>query len=132
MSKQRLEKNYLLSYKLRCYTRISSPQKNHNNLCEKKTKLFYVFDNANHLLTHHLLFVPFAQVDKLMAKPSPFPIKGHLLEFSRIMAVKTLKNLYCLQEVTFNHFIEGMENQNTKRKTKTCIFSGFGNGISCH
>ena len=25
-----------------------------------------------------------------------------------------------------------MENQNTKRKTKTCIFSGFGNDISCH
>ena len=31
---------------------------------EKKTKFFYVFDNANQLLTHHLLFVPFAQVDK--------------------------------------------------------------------
>ena len=100
---------------------------------KKKNKIFsHVFDNVNQLLTHHLLFVPFTQVDKWMAKLSPFPIQGHLLEFSRIMAVKTLKNLYCLQEVTFNHFIEGMENQNTKRKTKTCIFSGFGNDISCH
>ena len=69
---------------------------------EKKNKIFYVFDNANQLLTCHLLFVPFAQVDKWMAKPSPFPIQGCLLEFSRIMAVKTLKNLYCLMEVTFN------------------------------
>ena len=60
---------------------------------KKKTKFFSVFDNANQLLTRHLLFVPFAQVDKWMAKPSPFPIQGHLLEFSRILAVKTLKNL---------------------------------------
>ena len=27
-------------------------------------------------------------------------------------------------------FLEGKENQYTKRKTESCVFSGFGNGIS--
>ena len=27
-------------------------------------------------------------------------------------------------------FLEGRENQNTERKTESCVSSGFGNGIS--
>ena len=41
----------------------------------------------------------------------------------RIMAAKTLKNSYRLQVLTF-------KNQNTKGKTESYIFSGFGNSTS--
>ena len=44
------------------------------------------------------------------------------------MAAKTLKNPYRLQTMTFKE--EGEENQNTERKTKSYVFSDFGDGIS--
>ena len=50
--------------------------------------------------------------------------------FFLIMAVKTLKNPYRLETVTFklsSKGKEGKENQNTK---KSYVFSGFGNGFS--
>ena len=40
---------------------------------------------------------------------------------------KIMKNPYRLPTVTF---LEGEENQNTKRKTESYVFSGFDNGIS--
>ena len=40
-----------LSYKLRCYKRISSPVKSRNNTREKISYFFHVFDIANQLLT---------------------------------------------------------------------------------
>ena len=77
----------------------------------KKYDIFWrVFDIATQLTTGHSLFAP-------------------LPKFFRIIATKTLKNPYHLQTVTFK-FLEGEENQNTERKTKSCVFSGFGNGIS--
>ena len=82
-----------LSHKLWCYSRISSPEKSHNNSCKKNTIFFLcVFDIANQLLTHHSPFASLSQVDKWMAKPSPFSILGCLLQFFWIMASKTLKN----------------------------------------
>ena len=44
------------------------------------------------------------------------------------MAAKTLKNPYRLQTMTFKE--EGEENKNTERKTKSYVFSDFGDGIS--
>ena len=71
-----------LSHKLWCYSRISSPEKSHNNSCKKNTIFFLcVFDIANQLLTHHSPFASLSQVDKWMAKPSPFSILGCLLQF---------------------------------------------------
>ena len=49
------------------------------------------------------------------------------------MAAKTLKNLYCLllTDSDIQTFLEGEENQYTKGKNESYIFSGFGNGVSC-
>ena len=91
----------------------------------KKYDIFWlVFDIATQLKTGHSLFAPLGKIDE-----SPCSIQGRLPEFFRIIATKTLKNPYHLQTVTFK-FLEGEENQNTERKTKSCVFSGFGNGIS--
>ena len=49
-----------LSYKLRCYTRISSPEKSRSNTREKK----YHIDIANQLLTRHLPLAPHSKVDE--------------------------------------------------------------------
>ena len=39
---------------------------------------------------------PLGQVDKRTAKPLPVSIQGRSLDFFRIIAAKTLKNLYRL------------------------------------
>ena len=97
----------------------------------KKYDIFSrVFDIANQLLTRHSPFAPFGQVDEWTAKPSLFSIQGRLSESFRIMAATALKNPYRLQTVTFKPFLEGEENQNTKRKTESYVLSGFGNDIS--
>ena len=88
-----------LSYKLRCYKRISSPVKSRNNTREKISYFFHVFDIANQLLTRHSPFAPLGQVDEWTVKPSRFSIQGRLSKFFRI-AAKTLKNLYRSQAVT--------------------------------
>ena len=93
--------NLVLSYKLRCYTRISSPEKRRDNTREKLRYFSRVFDIANQLLTRHLPFAPLGQVDEWTAKPSPFLIQRRLSESFRIMAAKTPKNPYRLQTVTF-------------------------------
>ena len=89
-----------LSYKLRCYKRISSPVKSRYNTREKIPYFFHVFDIANQLLTRHSPFAPLGQVDEWTVKPSRFSIQGRLSKFFRIMAAKTLKNLYRSQAVT--------------------------------
>ena len=47
------------------------------------------------------------------------------------MPAKRLKNSHPLQTVTFKIFLAGEGNQNTKRKTKKYVLSGFDNDISC-
>ena len=53
-----------------------------------------------------------------------------LSELSRIMAAKTLKKSVSLTDNEVQTFLEGEENQYTKRKTESYVFSGFGVGIS--
>ena len=60
----------------------------------------------------------------------PFSIQGCLSEFFQIVAAKTLKNLYRWQTVTLKLSYK-RKKQNVKRKTKSYVFSGFGNEISC-
>ena len=88
-------------------------------------------DMPNYLLTRHSPLALLVQVDEWTAKSSRFSITSCLLELSRIMAAKTLKNPYHWQiwgsEV--QTFLEEEENQYTKGKTESCAFSGFGVSI---
>ena len=54
----------VLSYKLWCYTRISSPEKSPNNSRKKIRYSSSTFDIANQLLTRYSLFAPLGQVDE--------------------------------------------------------------------
>ena len=53
-----------------------------------------------------------------------------LSELSRIMAAKTLKKSVSLTGNDVQTFLERVENQYSKRKTESCVFSGFGVSIS--
>ena len=46
------------------------------------------------------------------------------------MAAKTLKKSVSLTDSDVQTFLEGEENQYTKRKTESYVFSGFGVSIS--
>ena len=79
-----------------------------------------VSDIANQLLTRHSPFTPLIQVDEWT---SVFPGK---------------KNYRCQSTESFvlhidsdvQTFLEEGENQNTKRRTESYVFSGFGDGNS--
>ena len=47
------------------------------------------------------------------------------------MAAKTLKKSVLLTDSDIQTFLEGEENQYTKGKNESYIFSGFSNGVSC-
>ena len=53
-----------------------------------------------------------------------------LLEFSQIMAAKTLKRSISLADNEVQTFLERERNQYTERKTESYIFSGFCVSIS--
>ena len=89
-----------------------------------------IHDIANQLLTRHSPSASLSQVDEWTAEPSTFSIRSRLLEFFQIMAAKTLKKSVLLTESDVQTFLEGEENQNTERKTESCVFSGLSNGIS--
>ena len=46
------------------------------------------------------------------------------------MVAKTLKKSVSLTDSDVQTFLEGEENQYTKRKTESYVFSGFGVGMS--
>ena len=77
-------------------------------------------------------FPPLGQVDEWTAKPSPFSIHGRLSEYFRINygCYKTEISVLTLTDSEVQTFLEREENQNTKWKTESYVFSGFGNGIS--
>ena len=54
----------VLSYKLRCHTRIPSPEKSRNNTREKIRYVSRVFDIVNQLLTRYSPLAPLGQVDE--------------------------------------------------------------------
>ena len=57
-------------------------------------------------------------------------ITSCLSELSWIMVAKTLKKSVSLTDNEVQTFLEGEENQYTKRKTESYVFSGFGVSIS--
>ena len=101
----------LLSFILRCYTRISSPEKAVNN----KTFFSRVFDIANELLS----------VDEWTTKLTPFSMWGRLSELFRIKTDETLKIRIAYRQGRSNFPRKGR-----KRKIGNCVFSDFGNDIS--
>ena len=56
--------DYYLSLKLRCFTRISGPEKSRNNTREKISYFVTCVDIANQLLTRHSPLTPLGQVDE--------------------------------------------------------------------
>ena len=63
MSHEGRVRNFL-SRKLWCYTRISDPEKSHNNTHEKISFFFKCVDIANQLLTRHSRLALLVQVDE--------------------------------------------------------------------
>ena len=100
---------------------------------KKKTYFFTCVRKTfvDQLLTRYPPFAPLAQVDEWKENPSPFSIQGLLSEFSQFMAAETLINFLSLTDNDAQTFLEGEENQCTKKKTESYVFSGFGNCISC-
>ena len=77
-----------LSHKLRCYTRISGPEKSCNNTREKISYFFTCVDIANQLLTRHSPLAPLGQVDEWTAKPSRFSIQVVCRSFLKLWRLK--------------------------------------------
>ena len=112
-------KELILSHKLQCYSGISSPEKSCNNTHAKNIVFFFTyFDIANQLLTCHSPLAPLSQVDKWTAKPSQFSIQVICLENPRIMAAKTLKNMYCWWTVRLKLSYKGKKTNILKEKLK--------------
>ena len=111
------------------YKRIPSPEKSHNNK-SGKIRYFTCVWYRQSAAERHSPFAPLSQVDEWTAKPSWFSVQGSFSELPRIMAAKTLKKSVSLTDSDVQTFLEGEENQYTKRKTESYVFSGFGVGMS--
>ena len=118
-----------LSHKLRCYTRISSPEENRNNTREKIRYFSRCVWYNQSAADTSFAFRATRSGWWMTAKPSPFSIQGRLSEIFWTIAAKTLKNQYCLQTVLFNLPRRGRKPKYEK-KTESYVFSGFGNDIS--
>ena len=121
----------ILSYKLRCYTRISSPDKSRNNTREKKTIFFHV-----------CLILPiscwhFTRLSRhsvrLMNERQSLHHSLSMVVCRNIFGLWLLKNwnihIDAFRQWRWN-FPRKEDNQNTKWKTESYVFSDFGNGIS--
>ena len=116
-----------LSHKLRCYTEISGPEKNRNDRREKISYFSTCVDNQ--LLTRHSPLAPPGQVDEGTVKPSRFSIQVVYRSFLKLWRLNTKRSV-SLTDSEAQTFLEGEENQYTKRKTESYVFSGFGVSIS--
>ena len=83
-----------LSHKLRCYTRISGPEKSRNNTREKMSYFFTCVDIANQLHDTSLAFGATQSGWWMNGKAFTILNTSCLSELSRIMAAKALKNPY--------------------------------------
>ena len=121
----------ILSYKLRCYTRISSPDKSRNNTREKKTIFFHV-----------CLILPIScwHFTRLSRHSVRLMNERQSLHHSLSMVVcRNIFGLWLLKNWNIHidafrqwrsNFPRKEDNQNTKWKTESYVFSDFGNGIS--
>ena len=97
-------------------------------------KIRYFFtcvDITNQLLTRHSPLAPLGQVDEWTAKFSRFSIQVVRRSFHELCRLKHKKFRIADRQRGSNFpRREGEENQYTKRKTESYVFSGFGVGIS--
>ena len=105
-----------LSYKLRCYTRISGPEKSRNKNTRKNRKYFTGVWYHQSAADTSSPFASLCRVDEW--KPLPFSILSLLSEFSRIIASKTRKTLCCFQTVTLDIFLKEKKTKVLKEKPK--------------
>ena len=117
------------SHKLRCYTRISGPEKSRNNSREKISYFSTCVDIANQLLLRHSPLAPLGQVDKWTAKPSRLSIQVFCRSFLKLWRLKHWKIRIAGRQWGSN-FPRREENQYTNRKTESCVFSGVAVSIS--
>ena len=94
------QRYHTLSYKLRCYTRISSPEKSLSNTREKIRYLFTCVWHRQSAADTSLAFRATRSGKAFYHSQSEIVCQ----RFFRIMAVKTLKNSYRSQTVTFKLF----------------------------
>ena len=100
-----------------------------NNTREEISYFLTCVDIVNQLLTRHSPLTPLSKVDEWTAKPSRFSIQVVCRSFLKSWRLNTKKSV-SLTDSEVQTFLEGEENQYTKRKTESCVFSGFGVSIS--
>ena len=110
-----------LSHKLRCYTRISGPEKSRNNTW-KNIVFFHVCWYGQSTAFTSLAFGATRSGWWINGKAFTILNTSCFSELSRIMAAKTLKNSVSLTDKEVQTFPEGKENRYTKRKTESCVF----------
>ena len=109
-----------LPYKLRCSTRISSPEKSCNDTREKIRYFFHVFDIANPLLTRHSSFAPLGHVDEWTAKFSRSVAKKSVqLTDVQTVELHTRKKIPYLRAPMYNSLFQGRVCTNLIVKTAT-------------
>ena len=129
------------SYKLRCYKRISCPEKFFNKTREKYHILYHVYllspISSWHVtcLAHHSV-----RLDEWTAKPSPFSIQGSLWEFSGIMEANTEKSktkivfhvfLWCRLSINWYKTSSSLEKSEPHRTSlRKCEFIYMFNSLS--
>ena len=105
----------LLSHKLRCYRRISGLEKSRNNTREKLSYFFHVCWYSQSAADTSLAFGATRSGWWMNGKAFTILNTSCLSEFSRIMAAKTLKKSVSLIDNEVQTFLEGEENQHTKK-----------------
>ena len=110
----------LLSYKLRCYTRIHSPEKSRDNTREK----------IRYFLTC-VWYCQSAADTSLPFRATSSQSKVVFRNFFGLWLLNTEKSVsLTYRQVTFKLNLKGEKTKIWKKKTKSYVFSGFGNGIS--
>ena len=107
----------ILSHKLRCYTRISGPEKSRNNTW-KNIVFFHVCWYSQSAAYTSLAFGATRSGWWKNRKALMILNTSCLQGLSRIMAAKTLNNLYRWQTVTFKLSLKGKKTNVLKEKPK--------------
>ena len=131
-SERKYKLENVLSYNLMCYTRISSPEESLNNTRKKKNAIFF----------HVRLISPIScwHVTRLSRHSVRLTKEQQSLHHSQSKVVcRTIFELWLLENWNIridayrewrSNFLRKEKNQNTKWKTESYVFSGFGSGIS--
>ena len=111
-----------LSYKLQCYSKISSPEKSHNNARWKNTIFFHVC-LISPISCWHVTRPSHHSVRLMNERQSLHHYQSKVVcrKFFGIMAAKTLKNPYRLQTMTFKLSEKGKKPKYGKKNRKLRI-----------